>query len=66
VKRYMTGMVTGTLVGAVVAGIWILRRPRRTLYGRAYHQARHLAPAAYKVARYGGTRLLHLAKRRLS
>lgn len=65
-RRYITGMVTGTLVGAVVAGFWILRRPRRSLYGRAAHQARHLGPTAYKVARYGGNRLMHLAKRRLS
>ncbi|PSR24195.1 MAG: hypothetical protein C7B45_00420 [Sulfobacillus acidophilus] len=59
-------MLTGTLVGAVVAGFWILRRPQRRFYGRTVRQARRLAPVAYKVARYGGTRLVHLAKRRLS
>lgn len=34
--------------------------------GRALWQARRLAPTAYKVARYGGNRLVHVAKRRLS
>lgn len=65
-RRYMTGMITGTLVGAVAAGMWLLRRPRRRMYGLAFRGARHLAPAAYRVARYGGNRLVHLAKRRLS
>lgn len=64
-RRYVTGMVTGTLVGAVVAGIWLLRKPRTQRYGRAWRQARYLAPVAYKVARYGGNRLVHLAKRRI-
>ncbi|MCL5115571.1 MAG: hypothetical protein M1272_00235 [Firmicutes bacterium] len=65
-KRYVTGMVTGTLVGAVVAGVWLLRRPRRGMYGLALRQARRMAPAAYRVARFGGNRLVHMAKRRLS
>lgn len=65
-RRYVTGMVTGTLVGAVVAGVWLLRRPRARIYGRALHQASHLAPTAYRVARYGGSKLMHMAKRRLS
>lgn len=65
-RKYVTGMVTGTLVGAVMAGIWLLRRPRQKFYGSAFRQARRLAPAAYRVARYGGGRLVHLAKRRMS
>ncbi|NMP22485.1 hypothetical protein [Sulfobacillus harzensis] len=61
-KRYVSGMVTGSLMGAVVAGFWLLRRNRRPMW----RQARRLAPSAYRVARYGGSRLVHLAKRRLS
>lgn len=64
-KRYVTGMVTGTLVGAVMAGVWLLRRPRQRMYGMAIRQARRIPPAAYRVARYGGSRLVNLAKRRL-
>ncbi|MDA8206324.1 MAG: hypothetical protein M0Z36_09650 [Thermaerobacter sp.] len=65
-RRYVTGMVTGSLVGAVIAGVWLLRRPRRTMAARAWRGARRLAPTMYKVARYGGNRLVHVAKRRLS
>lgn len=64
-RRYVTGMVTGTLVGAVVAGVWLLKRPRARFYRHAFSQAGRLAPVAYKVARYGGNRLMHLAKRRI-
>lgn len=60
-KRYVTGVLTGTLVGAVVAGVWLLRRPR----SRIYRGAQWLGPTAYKVARHGGHRLVHMAKRRL-
>lgn len=65
-KRYVTGMMTGTLVGAVVAGFWLLRRPRHPMARMAFRQARRMAPTAYRVARYGGGRLVHMAKRRLS
>lgn len=66
-KRYMKGMVTGGLMGAVVAGVWLLSRPRRAPMTRmAWRGARKMAPTAYNVARYGGTRLVHMAKRRLS
>ncbi len=64
-KRYVTGMVTGTLVGAIVAGVWLLRSPRGGLYRRAIRRAQFIGPAAFKVARYSGNRLVHLAKRRL-
>ena len=65
-RRYVTGMVTGSLMGAVVAGFWLLRRTQRRPSARAMRQIRQFGPAAYKVARYGGTRLVRLAKRRIS
>ncbi|MCY0877762.1 MAG: hypothetical protein OWU84_02280 [Firmicutes bacterium] len=64
-KRYVRGMVTGTLVGAVVAGLWLLGRPRRRIYPVAMRQARRFAPLAYHVARAQGHRLLRVAKRRM-
>ncbi len=64
-KRYVTGMMTGAMVGAIAAGVWLLKRPRGHLYRRAFRQAERFGPAAYKVARYSGNRLWHLAKRRI-
>lgn len=63
-KRYVSGVVTGGLVGALLTGVWLLKRPRSSMYRMAFRQARHMAPTAFKVARRGG-RLVHMAKRRL-
>lgn len=60
-KRYVTGMMTGALVGAVMTGMWLLKRPRVNVYRSAYRQARRWAPKAARVARAG----LNMAKRRL-
>ena len=55
-KRYVTGMVTGTLVGAVIAGYWLLKRPKAAAAQVAWRQARRIAPAAFRVAKSGGRR----------
>ena len=59
-KKYVNGMVTGALVGAVVAGFWLIRK-RRSRYP-LWHRARELGP---KMAR-AGAQGMRLAKRRLS
>ncbi|AUW93486.1 MAG: hypothetical protein C7B44_10970 [Sulfobacillus thermosulfidooxidans] len=64
-RKYMSGIVTGALVGAVMAGVWILRRPATGTYRKALRSASHVAPKAWKAARAGGRGLVHLAKRRL-
>lgn len=61
----MSGVMTGALVGAVMAGVWILNRSQPNLYQRAFRQAKRLAPTAYRVARVGGRELVHFAKRRM-
>lgn len=63
--KYLTGMVTGALMGAVMAGIWLLRRPRSSVYRLAWRGASQMAPKAWKVAKVGGRELIHFAKRRL-
>ena len=47
-KRYVNGVMTGALVGAVVTGVWLLRRsrPRPSIW----RSARQLGP---KMARLG-------------
>jgi len=60
VKKYVNGMVTGALVGAVVAGVWLIRksRPRNPLW----RAARELGPTMSKVRTQG----MRLARRRMS
>ncbi|MCL5972358.1 MAG: hypothetical protein M1499_07335 [Firmicutes bacterium] len=65
-KRYMNGMMTGALVGAVMAGIWLLNRPRPSWAQVAIRGARRMGPRAWKVARTGSKGLVHMARRRLS
>lgn len=59
-KKYVNGMVTGALVGAVVTGVWLIRR------GRSRHSmwrtARQLGPKMARVGSQG----LRFARRRLS
>ncbi|MDA8193938.1 MAG: hypothetical protein M0Z53_08070 [Thermaerobacter sp.] len=65
-RRYMTGIVTGAMMGAVVAGMWLLKRPgRSTFYRTAIRQARRVAPRMVRFAKTGSRRVVHLAKRRL-
>ncbi len=64
-RKYVSGVVTGALVGAVMAGVWILRRPGAGAYRKAWRGASHAAPKAWKAARASGRGLIHLAKRRL-
>lgn len=63
--KYVTGMITGVLVGAVMAGVWLITRPRPSVYRLAWRGASQMAPKAWKVAKVGGRELIHLAKRRL-
>ncbi|MBX5466489.1 MAG: hypothetical protein K6U14_03215 [Firmicutes bacterium] len=51
-RRYVTGMMTGALVGAVMAGVWLLR-PRPPMYRRVWRQANAWAPKAVRWARRG-------------
>lgn len=64
-KRYMNGVVTGALVGAVMTGLWLLNRPRPSLARMAWRSARRVGPKAFRVAK-SSRHLVHLAKRRLS
>ena len=64
-KRYMTGMITGSLVGAVIAGYWLMKRAKPQAYQMVWRQARRWAPAAVRVARSGGRRAWAVARRRL-
>ncbi|MCL4494988.1 MAG: hypothetical protein M1294_09285 [Firmicutes bacterium] len=65
--KYVTGMVTGALVGAVMAGVWLLRKTDSgSVYRLAWRQARHMTPKAWRAAKVGGRELFHMAKRRLS
>ncbi len=59
-KKYVNGMVTGALVGAVVTGFWLIRRsrPRHPML----RAAQQLGP---KMARVGSDGL-RFAWRRLS
>ncbi len=59
-KKYVNGMVTGALMGAVVAGVWLIRRnrPRNSLL----RTARQLGP---KMAHIGSSGM-RLVRRRLS
>lgn len=63
-KRYMSGIVTGALVGSVMTGVWLLNRPRPSLARLAIRSARRVGPKAFRVAKTSG-RLVHMAKRRL-
>lgn len=64
-RRYVTGMLAGALVGVVTAGVWLLARPQPGLYQAAVRRARRLGPRAMTMARIGGRTLTYLAKRRL-
>lgn len=64
--RYVSGMVTGALVGAVMAGMWVVRKSERPLFRRALQGARRYGPGAFKIAQKGTRNLLHFAKKRMS
>ncbi len=64
--KYVSGMITGALVGAVMTGVWLLRKPTsRNLYGLAWRSATLMAPKAWRVAKARGREVFHMAKRRL-
>ncbi|MCL6562346.1 MAG: hypothetical protein K6U87_05005 [Firmicutes bacterium] len=52
-RRYVTGMMTGALVGAVMAGVWLLRRPQPSVYRAMWRKANAWAPKAVRWARRG-------------
>lgn len=55
----MNGMMTGALVGAVVTGVWLLRRGRRPR--GIWRAARWVAPRVGRVGAQG----VRFARRRL-
>ncbi|MCL4352807.1 MAG: hypothetical protein M1318_09215 [Firmicutes bacterium] len=64
--KYLSGMLTGTLVGVVMAGVWLLRKPNsRRVYRLAWRSASRMAPKAWRAAKAGGREVVHMAKRRL-
>jgi uncharacterized membrane protein len=53
----MTGMLTGALMGAVMAGVWLLRRPPQPMMRRALASAGRLGPRAARMVRQVRRRL---------
>lgn len=62
-KRYVSGMMTGALVGAVMAGFWLLRRRRASWSRLAWNAAKGVAPQAI---RYIAKETPRMVKRRIS
>jgi hypothetical protein len=65
VKRYMTGAVTGALVGAVLAGYWLLNRAPKRSARNLFQPVARWGPSAYRVARRSGRRLIGVARGRV-
>lgn len=64
-RRYVSGLMTGALMGAVVAGVWLLKRPRQSVYRLAWKSMRGAGPQAWEIIRRG-SRLARATKRKIS
>jgi hypothetical protein len=65
VKSYVRGLLAGAVLGAVAYNV-VRRRiapPRRMMARWAWRAGRDLTPRAVRLTRYGGRRLLRIARR---